>query len=45
MDVGIRLKLLAGFAAVALFTGVLGWYAVAAMERVNHEQRTLYGDV
>jgi two-component system, sensor histidine kinase and response regulator len=45
MGVGIRPKLLAAFAAVALFTGVLGWYAVAAMERLDREQRALYGDI
>ena len=45
MHIGIRPKLLAAFAAVALFTGVLGWYAVAAMERLDREQRTLYGDI
>ena len=45
MDVGIRPKLLAAFAVVALFTGALGWYAVVAMERLQIEQRTLNSDV
>src|ERR1051326_3329574 len=42
---GIRARLLAAFVAVALFTGVLGWYAVSTMERMNEDQRTVYGDV
>lgn len=42
---GIRARLLAAFVAIALFTGVLGWYAVSTMERMNEGQRTVYGDV
>jgi signal transduction histidine kinase/DNA-binding response OmpR family regulator len=42
---GIRAKLLAGFAATALFTGVLGMYAIDTMERLNEGERTMYGDV
>ena len=42
---GIRATLLAGFGATALFTGVLGWYAVMTMERLNHGERTMYVDV
>jgi PAS domain S-box-containing protein len=42
---GIRARLLAAFIAIALFTGVLGWYAVSTMERMNDGQRTVYGDV
>ena len=45
MTFGIRARLLAAFVAIALFTGVLGWYAVAMMERMNDGQRTVYGDV
>jgi PAS domain S-box-containing protein len=45
MDLGIRPKLIAAFAVVAMCTGVLGWYAVSALERVGREQRTLVGDV
>ena len=45
MDLGIRPKLLGAFAVVALCTGVLGWYAVAALERLDHQERTLYGDI
>jgi hypothetical protein len=45
MQIGIRIKLLAGFAVVALFTGALGWYAAGAMEHLNAGQRILYGDV
>src|SRR5919198_401089 len=45
MQIGIRAKLLAGFAAVALFTSALGWYAAGAMEHLNDGQRTVYGDV
>jgi signal transduction histidine kinase/DNA-binding NarL/FixJ family response regulator/HPt (histidine-containing phosphotransfer) domain-containing protein len=43
--IGIRAKLLAGFAATALFTGALGLYAVNSMERLNDGERTMYGDV
>src|SRR5947209_3679694 len=43
--VKIRAKLLAAFVAVALFTGVLGWFAVRTIERLNEGQRTIYGDV
>src|SRR5919199_1418614 len=42
---GIRARLLAAFIAMALFTGILGWYAVSTMERMNNGQRTVYGDV
>ena len=45
MELGIRPKLLAAFGVVALFTGVLGWYAVTAMEGLDREQRTLFGDI
>ena len=45
MRIGIRIKLLAGFAVVALFTGALGWYVAGAMEHLNAGQRILYGDV
>src|SRR5918911_293648 len=45
MRMGIRTKLLAGFAATALFTGALGWYAVDAPQRLNEGERTMYGDV
>jgi PAS domain S-box-containing protein len=45
MQIGIRIKLLAGFAVVALFTGALGWYAAGAMEHLNAGHRILYGDV
>jgi PAS domain S-box-containing protein len=37
--------LLAGFIAVGLFTGVLGWYAVSTMEGMNNGQHTVYEDV
>jgi signal transduction histidine kinase/CheY-like chemotaxis protein/HPt (histidine-containing phosphotransfer) domain-containing protein len=43
--VGIRAKLLTAFAFTALFTGVLGWYAVGSIERLNDGERTMYGDV
>jgi PAS domain S-box-containing protein len=42
---GIRAKLLAGFVAIALFTGVLGLYAASTMERLNDGQRTVFGDI
>ena len=42
---GVCLKLLSGFVLVALFTGLLGWYAVATMEKLNGGQRTTYHDV
>jgi PAS domain S-box-containing protein len=42
---GIRARLLAAFVAVALFTGVLGWYAVVTMEGTNEGQRTVFGDI
>lgn len=45
MIFGIRARLLAAFIAVALFTGILGWYAISTMERMNAGQRTVYGDV
>ena len=45
MRLRIRAKLLSGFVAVALFTGVLGLYALRTMERLNEEQRTMYVDV
>src|SRR5919201_1888266 len=45
MQIGIRAKLLAGFAVVALFTVALGWYAAGAIEHLNAGHRTLYGDV
>ena len=41
----IRFKLLAGFTVLATFTGALGWYSVATMERLDNSQRTLYGDI
>src|SRR5919202_409866 len=41
---GIRARLLAAFIAIALFTGILGWYAISTMERMNAGQRTVYGD-
>lgn len=45
MTLGIRARLLAGFVAVALFTGVLGWYAVSTMANMNSGQQTTYGDI
>jgi PAS domain S-box-containing protein len=42
---GIRARLLAAFVAIALFTGVLGWYVVSTMGRMNEGQRTVYVDV
>ena len=42
---GIRAKLLAAFAATALFTGALGLFAVDTMERLNDGERTMYGDL
>ena len=42
---GIRAKLLAAFAATALFTGALGLFAVDTMERLNDGERTMYSDV
>src|SRR5216684_3608397 len=45
MIFGIRARLLAAFVAIALFTGVLGWYAVSTMERMNDGQHTVYRDV
>jgi signal transduction histidine kinase/ActR/RegA family two-component response regulator len=45
MRIGIRVKLLAGFVATALFTGVLGWYAASSMERLNDGTRTMSVDV
>ena len=45
MIFGIRARLLAAFIAIALFTGILGWYAISTMERMNAGQRTVYGDV
>jgi two-component system, sensor histidine kinase and response regulator len=45
MNLGIRPKLLAAFAGVALFTCALGWYAVTAMQLLQSGQRTLYGEV
>jgi PAS domain S-box-containing protein len=42
---GIRVRLLSAFAAIALFTGVLGWYAVSTMEHLNDGQRTVFVDV
>jgi signal transduction histidine kinase len=42
---GVRLKLLGGFVVIALFTALLGWYAVATMEQLNDGQRTVYRDV
>lgn len=41
----IRFKLLAGFVLLATFTGGLGWYSVATMERLDNSQHTLYGDI
>ena len=41
----IRAKLLSAFVAVALFTGVLGVYAVSTMEGMNAGQQTVYEDV
>ena len=45
VTLGIRARLLAGFVAVALFTGVLGWYAVSTMANMNSGQQTTYGDI
>ena len=45
MRIGIRARLLGSFVIVALCTGVLGVYALITMERLNQEQRTMYGDV
>jgi signal transduction histidine kinase/CheY-like chemotaxis protein/HPt (histidine-containing phosphotransfer) domain-containing protein len=45
MRLGLRVKLLAGFAATALFTGVLGWYAASSMERLNDGTRIMAVDV
>ena len=45
MSHGIRGKLLSTFVVIALFTGALGWYAVTTIERLNNDQRTMYGDV
>ena len=45
MRIGIRARLLGSFVIVALCTGVLGVYALITMERLNEEQRTMYGDV
>src|ERR1043165_1483010 len=42
---GLRIKLLAGFVATALFTGVLGFYAASSMERLNEGTRTMSVDV
>jgi signal transduction histidine kinase len=42
---GVCLKLLSAFVLVALFTGMLGWYAVATIETLNSGQRTTYRDV
>jgi len=41
----IRAKLLSAFVAVALFTAVLGVYAVSTMEGMNASQQTVYEDV
>src|SRR6266516_1685032 len=41
----IRVKLLAGFVLVAMFTGALGWYSVATMQHLDDGQRTLFGDI
>ena len=45
MRIGIRGKLLLGFAATALFTGVLGWYSAMSMERLNQGTRIMAVDV
>jgi signal transduction histidine kinase len=45
LRLGVCLKLLSAFVLVALFTGLLGWYAVATMEKLNGGQRTTYHDV
>jgi signal transduction histidine kinase len=45
MRLGIRTKLLAACVATALFTGVLGWYAVGGMERMNDGERRMSVDV
>lgn len=45
MTFGIRARLLAGFVAIALFTGVLGLYTASTMQRLNDGQRTVYGDI
>ena len=45
MKLGIRTRLLAAFVATALFTGVLGWYAIGGMERMNEGERLMSVDV
>src|ERR1051326_282756 len=45
MRFGIRGKLLAAFAATALFTAVLGGYAVNGMSGLNNDSQTMYDDV
>src|SRR2546421_11238189 len=45
MKLGIRTRLLAAFVATALFTGVLGWYAIGGMERMNAGERLMSVDV
>jgi signal transduction histidine kinase len=42
---GIRSRLLGGFLTVALFTSVLGCYAIATTEQLSRSQRTVYEDV
>jgi signal transduction histidine kinase len=42
---GIRLKLMSTFVVIALFTGLLGWYAIATIEKLNTGQRTTYRDI
>jgi signal transduction histidine kinase len=45
MKRSLRFKLLAGFVAVAMFTGALGSYSVTTMQQLDDGQRTLFGDI
>jgi signal transduction histidine kinase len=42
---GIRRKLLSGYVVIALFTAMLGLYAVASLEQLNHGQHLTSRDV
>ena len=44
-SLGIRTKLLGSFILVAMFTGVLGFNAVATVDRLNASRDAQYGDV
>jgi methyl-accepting chemotaxis protein len=44
MRLGVRVKMLIGFVAVALFTGALGVYTLYALGLLNAEQQALYVD-